>query len=266
MGRCLHHSMAVRPLVRRTDGPPSAERIAYTACMSDETILDKQLAYYRARASEYDEWHRREGRYDRGDEHRRQWLAELDDARESLNRLRPFGRVLELACGTGLWTGELAAGADHVTAIDAAPETIEINRTKLANPRVRYVLADLFEWRPEECYDLIFFGFWLSHVPAERFERFWSTVCEALAPGGRVFFVDSLKTQQSTATNHAALTEAGTVERVLNDGRAFRIVKVFYDPERLTACLAARGWDAHIETTGSFFLYGTATRAPAADS
>jgi hypothetical protein len=33
-------------------------------------------------------------------------------------------------------------------------------------------------------------GFWLSHVPLERFGAFWSLVDECLAPGGRVFFVD----------------------------------------------------------------------------
>jgi demethylmenaquinone methyltransferase/2-methoxy-6-polyprenyl-1,4-benzoquinol methylase len=76
-----------------------------------------------------------------------------------------------------------------------------------------------------------------------------------------VFFVDSRKTQQSTATNHAAITEAGTVERKLNDDRTFHIVKLFYDPEELTARLAALGWDARIRSTDTFFLYGTAERA-----
>jgi demethylmenaquinone methyltransferase/2-methoxy-6-polyprenyl-1,4-benzoquinol methylase len=32
-------------------------------------ILEEQLAYYRARASEYDEWFLRKSRYDREDEH-----------------------------------------------------------------------------------------------------------------------------------------------------------------------------------------------------
>ena len=33
-------------------------------------------------------------------------------------------------------------------------------------------------------------AFWLSQVPAERFESFWTAVAAALAPGGRVFFAD----------------------------------------------------------------------------
>ncbi|HWB12935.1 MAG TPA: hypothetical protein VG826_27165 [Pirellulales bacterium] len=40
--------------------------------MNDD-LLHEQLAYYRARAAEYDQWFLRQGRYDRGEEHRIQW-------------------------------------------------------------------------------------------------------------------------------------------------------------------------------------------------
>jgi hypothetical protein len=33
---------------------------------------------------------------------------------------------------------------------------------------VRFICADLFAWSPERRYDVVFFGFWLSHVPLER--------------------------------------------------------------------------------------------------
>ena len=99
------------------------------------------------------------GRYDRGDEHKLQWYAELDTVRSALERERPFGKCLELACGTGLWTACLAQGAADLTAIDASPETIEINRTKIDNAPVQYMVADLFEWWPTEKYDFVFFGF-----------------------------------------------------------------------------------------------------------
>ena len=37
----------------------------------DDSLIKQQIEYYRARASEYDEWFLRQGRYDRGEEHRR---------------------------------------------------------------------------------------------------------------------------------------------------------------------------------------------------
>lgn len=230
--------------------------------MTDEDrILDEQVAYYRARAGEYDEWHTREGRYDRGEAHRRQWAAELESARAVLADAQPLGDCLELACGTGLWTPHLARLSTSVTAVDAAPETIAINRSKTRSLPVTYVTADLFEWQPDRLYDFVFFGFWLSHVPQERFDPFWAMVRAALKPNGRVAFVDSLLTQDSTARDHAPIANTGVVERKLKDGRTYHIVKLFYEPEQLLGRLNQMGWTGNVERTGQFFYYGIVSPA-----
>jgi demethylmenaquinone methyltransferase/2-methoxy-6-polyprenyl-1,4-benzoquinol methylase len=91
----------------------------------DDGLLEGQLGYYRARAEEYDEWFLRTGRYDRGSEWNRRWFLELERVRQELDRFGPAGRVLELACGTGLWTVELARHTASITAIDASPEVLE---------------------------------------------------------------------------------------------------------------------------------------------
>ena len=59
-----------------------------------------------------------------------------------------------------------------------------------ATSRVEYVEADLFEYVPEERYDLVFAGFCLSHVPGPRFKPFWDMVATALAPNGCVVMID----------------------------------------------------------------------------
>lgn len=218
--------------------------------------IDEQIEYYRARAGEYDEWFLRTGRYDRGEEHRREWFAEAARVEEALQAEGALGSVLELACGTGLWTQHLVKQASHVMAVDASPEVIEINRGRMESGQVSYVEADLFNWMPSALYDFVFFGFWLSHVPEERFDEFWRSVGAALKPGGRVFFVDGLLTQDSTATNHKAIDRSGEVERKLNDGRVFRIVKVFHEPEVLMERLRKLGWQGWARGSGRFFLYG----------
>ncbi len=155
--------------------------------------VDRQLAeqagYYRERAGEYEDWWFRRGRYDRGPAPNERWFADAVEVQRALERFRPEGEVLELACGTGLWTELLASRAASVTAVDGSPEMLELCRARVNHPRVSYVQADIFEWRPERTYDVCFFGFWLSHVPEERFEVFWQKVKQALRPGGRVFFV-----------------------------------------------------------------------------
>lgn len=117
--------------------------------------------------------------------------------------------------------------------------------------------ADLFSWTPPAgAFDVVFFSFWLSHVPPARFDAFWRMVREALRPGGLAFFVDNLRAQASTARDHAPLDDSGIARRRLNDGREFDIVKVFYEPAALELRLASLGWTGWVRSSGRYFLYG----------
>jgi demethylmenaquinone methyltransferase/2-methoxy-6-polyprenyl-1,4-benzoquinol methylase len=228
--------------------------------MIDEDLLSEQLQYYRERAREYDQWFFREGRYDRGPEHRDQWFGELAVVEAALAAALPQGHILELACGTGLWTRRLAGAGRRIMAVDAAPEAIALNRERLALHSVEYVEADLFSWVPSAgAFDMVFFAFWLSHVPQAKFDAFWDIVKTALKPDGVAFFVDSLLDQASTAVDHDALDTSGVVQRRLNDGRTFRVVKQFYEPALLEREMVERGWTGSVRTTGRFFLYGSMT-------
>jgi demethylmenaquinone methyltransferase/2-methoxy-6-polyprenyl-1,4-benzoquinol methylase len=226
-----------------------------------DELLDEQIRYYRSRAGEYDEWFLRRGRYDHGPERNAQWFGEVAEVARALESFRPSGRVLELACGTGWWTKRLARSADALTAVDASPEVIALNRERVKDPAVRYVGADLFAWRPDERYDLVFFSFWLSHVPPDRFEEFWEKVGSWLAPGGRVFFIDSLRSSRDTTKDQPLERPEGDCrqQRRLNDGQVFRIVKIYYEPERLRQRLAGLGWAVEVRATPEFFLYGFGT-------
>jgi demethylmenaquinone methyltransferase/2-methoxy-6-polyprenyl-1,4-benzoquinol methylase len=106
------------------------------------------------------------------------------------------------------------------------------------------------------------FAHWLSHVPEDRFATFWRLVADALVPGGRAFLVDSRRTTQSTAVDHVQ-PRAGedTMVRRLDDGRAFRIVKRFWEPGALAAELAGLGWRTDLAATDEFFLFGSARPA-----
>lgn len=224
--------------------------------MSDD-ILQQQIAYYRARAAEYDEWWLRRNRYDRGSALNGQWFDEAAQVRQALQGLGHVGEALELACGTGNWTQELAALADHVTALDASEEMLAINRIKLDAANVTYAQADLFAWEPERQYDLVFFSFWLSHVPPERLAGFLATVNRALRPGGRVFIIDSTPDLGSSATNSPERDDPIYQKRNLNDGSVYTIVKIYYDPDKLRAALEAAGFSAEVRTTDHFFIYAS---------
>ena len=152
--------------------------------MSDPVAEQKR--YYAERAPEYDDWWYRRGRYTRDAEHERRWWHDVAELEARLRTFAPSGDVLELAAGTGIWTRRLVPTANRVVAVDANAETLALNTSD-----AELVRADVFEWEPVDTFDLVFFSFWLSHVPEERFDEFWSLVRAALAPGGRVFLVDS---------------------------------------------------------------------------
>lgn len=208
-------------------------------------LLAEQVDYYRALAPDY-----LEGALDLPGG------TELDAA---LDAFAPTGDVLELACGPGTWTPRLLRDAASVTAVDAAPEMLALARERVgADDRVRFVLADLFGWRPHRRWDVVFFGFWLSHVPLERFAAFWALVDDCLAPDGRVFFADdAYRTPDELVAGEAS----ATIRRRLNDGTPYRAVKVPHTPAELERRLASLGWNIPVTATEGPFFWGSGTRA-----
>jgi ubiquinone/menaquinone biosynthesis C-methylase UbiE len=228
--------------------------------VNEDGLLAEQRAYYRARAPEYDEWWQRRGRFDRGSELTEEWDRQVAQVAAALDAFGATGDVLEMAGGTGWWTERLARTAGHLTVLDASPETLNLNRERVRRPDVDYVVADLFSWRPPRTYDVVFFSFWLSHVPRSRFSVFWSLVRSCLAPGGRVFLIDNRdNTGPISEINDPYVVHCGPDLdlRRLHDGSKYRVVEVFYEPEELLSLLGAHGWAAKIEAT-PWFIFGRA--------
>ena len=236
-----------------------------------DDLVEEQIAYYRARAPEYDDWWLRTGRFEPTDDFGRRWEAGKRDLEDALRAFAPRGQVLELAAGTGNLTVALAAidAVDHITAVDASDEALAIARTKVADSgRVTFVPADVFSWQPSRRFDVVAFGFWLSHVPPQRFERFWELVRSALRPGGRAFFVDNAVPVEQAASAHGrhahtpwsqTWLDQGVSVRTLADGREFRIVKRAWSPAELEQELAALGWSARVREHQQLFIHGEAT-------
>ena len=217
-----------------------------------DALLAEQVAYYRARAPEYLE--------DAGVEgvtpETQSATAQAIEA--ALDAAAPLGDVLELACGPGTFTCELADRAATVTGLDASPEMLEIAAARIAPRRnVRFDQADLFAWTPDRRYDFVFLGFWLSHVPAERFASFWSAIASALTPRGRVMFVDD---GHRTDDELVEGPGSSTIERRLRNGRRFRAVKVALEPVSLERSLGELGWAIEVRRLPGPFFFGLGGR------
>jgi SAM-dependent methyltransferase len=209
-----------------------------------DTLLAEQVAYYRARAPEYEA-----GALD---------LPGGQELEAALDRFRPAGEVLELAPGPGTWTEQLLRHADTITAVDSSPEMLALAARRVRDdPRARFVNADLFEWRPDREYDVVFFGFWLSHVPLERFDSFWETVGRCLRDDGRVFFVDDA---YRTPDELIEGEESATIRRRLEDGTTFRAVKVPHTARELESRLVGLGWNVQVHESSGPFYWGAGER------
>jgi demethylmenaquinone methyltransferase/2-methoxy-6-polyprenyl-1,4-benzoquinol methylase len=212
--------------------------------MARRRLIDEQVAYYRAVAAEYED----------------HALAEPgeDELLAALDAFQPDGDVLELACGPGTWTGHLLRHATTLTAVDAAPEMLAIASARIQDERVRFLQANLFEWGAARRYDVVFFGFWLSHVPSEHFESFWSLVADCLRPDGRVlFFDDSHRTPEELVEGESS----STIRRRLNDGSSYLAIKVPHEPVDLEGRLARLGWQIDVRKTSGPFYWGAGGRA-----
>jgi demethylmenaquinone methyltransferase/2-methoxy-6-polyprenyl-1,4-benzoquinol methylase len=217
------------------------------------------VAYYEARAPEYDDWYLRRGRYSRGPIHDAAWNAELDVAGRWLDGLPIGGQIVELAAGTGWWS-PLLAGKGELWLYDAAGAPLDRARDRLLAHGLRAHIHTRDAWaEPDRPVDGLFTGFWLSHVSRDRLPAFLELARRWLRPGGTFAFIDSLRDPQSGAADNPSPAADRSIRR-LDDGREFDIVKVFYEPPELEAALRTAGFaSVEVTTTGRFFLLGRAT-------
>jgi demethylmenaquinone methyltransferase/2-methoxy-6-polyprenyl-1,4-benzoquinol methylase len=226
-------------------------------------LAAEMVDYYEARAAEYDDWYLRRGRYAHGPIHDQAWTAELDAATLWLDRQPLAGEIVELAAGTGWWSPLLASKGD-LSIYDAASAPLDLARDRLLAHGLRAHIHVRDAWaEPDRAVDVIFCGFWLSHVPRTRLGAFLGLARRWLRPGGSLLVIDSRPDPSSGALDQPATSDAeladGIVRRRLADGREFRVVKVLYTPDELEAAFLAAGFRAaEMTSTPRFFVLGRA--------
>ncbi|MGG1659285.1 class I SAM-dependent methyltransferase [Brevibacillus sp. NRS-1366] len=122
----------------------------------------------------------------------KRWNAELYD--DKMNFVSHYGRglvdwlqpvsserILDLGCGTGDLTTQLAETGAKVAGIDFSADMIRTARQKY--PHLPFHVADAHTYRTEESYDAIFSNAALHWM--KKPEEVIRTVWLALAPGGR---------------------------------------------------------------------------------
>jgi ubiquinone/menaquinone biosynthesis C-methylase UbiE len=157
--------------------------------------------------------------------------------------------VLELACGTGYWTKQIAQVAKSVTALDASGEMLEIAREKLCTlTNVEIIQGDVFALPSfskqfSSCCSL----FLLSHIRRNEIPSLLEHIHSVLKPGTLMLFADNRFVPASN-TPIAETTTGGDSyqERLLPDGSRHRVLKNFYSHEDLENIFRSRARELKI--------------------
>jgi SAM-dependent methyltransferase len=217
--------------------------------VTSDDLIAEQIRYYRARALEYDDAYARIGQYNHRRDANDAWRAELARLVALFDETALGDDVLELAAGTGFWTAKLLERGATVTAVDAAPEALDLSRQRLGeqSASVDYVVADLFDWKPTRRWDSCIGFFWLCKIPDDWLHSFLQMVTVAVRPGGTVFFGD-----KTSAAGEPPGTELET--RVLEDGRTFKVVDRPRSANEFRLAFAGVGMDVDVVVLGDRFL------------
>jgi SAM-dependent methyltransferase len=223
----------------------------------DEDLIEEQIRYYEDRAPAYEDYWFRRGGYALGPEADAAWFRETAIVEAAVDAADLSGAVLELACGSGIWTRRIAPRARRLVAVDSSPAMLSLNRGRFGRGSVEYVHADLFAWEPSEHFDAALAGFFVSHIPAERWTAFWDRLATWLRPGGTVFLVDESVGRDRPASDVVVTAGSHPQRRTLGD-RAYTIVKRYWTPAELGGALGDVGWSAELRASGRRLWYGLA--------
>ncbi len=234
----------------------------------EKNEIDRSMhQYYEQRAEEYDEWYNRVGRYN-DPRTNAAWHAQVAElGREAarfggmLNRY-PGMQALDLCCGTGKWTPFFArslSDSGRVVAYDYSPAMLGQTQARLEEEdpalleKILFTRGDAYLLPfASQTFDMVFFGFWLSHVPHKRVTPFFNEIKRVLKPGGIVLIFDSAM--------RSGVPREEIAHRSLNDGSVHDVLKINYTPPELKNLLGQVFPVSDARQTYDFFLIGQASK------
>jgi trans-aconitate methyltransferase len=100
---------------------------------------------------------------------------------------QPFGSVLELACGNGVFYERLGFNRGQYIGIDYSAKMLEV--FKAAHPDVQLSNEDARTFVPPQPVDLIFSSGYVQYISVADMERHLKLSVKSLNPGGRIVHI-----------------------------------------------------------------------------
>jgi 2-polyprenyl-3-methyl-5-hydroxy-6-metoxy-1,4-benzoquinol methylase len=189
------------------------------------------ITYYRKRAKEYDKVYLNPLEQD-----------DLAASSSMFQKLVAQKTVLEIACGTGYWTEQLANTAQSVHATDVNEVLIEIAKERQISGDVTFEVADMYNLTDHQKYDVLFGGFIWSHLLLQDLDLLLDQWKSRLKTDGILIFIDSNCVKGTHHDEKKITTSDGfgnTYQtRQLEDGSVHLILKNFPTKDFLTQKLS----------------------------
>lgn len=195
---------------------------------------DQTIEYYQKRAGEYEKIYFR-------DVPPRQ--AELRRLYDLSRRVMAGRKVLDLACGTGFWTEFISEQAKLIVGVDINSGTLAEAQKKRYRNQAEFVLADFnrLPFAPDS-FDALLATFILSHVKRQDIGGLKEHLRPVIRPGSPIYLCDNnLITEIVPVLDWDEGHINSYVNRRLENGEQYRILKNYYDRQELVDIMASWG-------------------------
>jgi len=194
--------------------------------VTDDSIIREMMSYYDERAEEYDKIYLGKSHTTIDADVYRKDVANVSEMVSRFGK----GHLIDIACGAGFWLPNYARNCNQITFLDQSARMLSKCKDRVEELGLAdissFVQGDFLDIKLEASkYDCALVGFLLSHITLEQEKTFFRKLEENLKANPQLMFIESAWNKRRQRYQE----KEGVQERVLNNGRIFRVYKRYFD-------------------------------------
>lgn len=194
--------------------------------VTDDKIIREMMSYYDERAEEYDEIYLGKSHTTIDADVYRKDVAKVSEMVSRFGK----GHLIDIACGAGFWLPNYARNCNQITFLDQSARMLSKCKDRVEELGLAdissFIQGDFLDIKLEASqYDCALVGFLLGHLTLEQEKTFFRKLEENLKANPQLMFIESAWNKRRQRYQE----KEGVQERVLNNGRIFRVYKRYFD-------------------------------------